>query len=80
MMLNFLAGWRAETNDDKQWLQVTLEKLLTVTRIATQGGHFTYKQIFYCSWVKSFSLAYMLEDQRRFYDYQYNKVRTWPFS
>ena len=73
MMVYLLAGWRAETNDDKQWLQVTLEKLLTVTRIATQGGTF-YKNQLHNGWVKSFSLAYSLEDQSNFYDYQDNKV------
>ena len=74
MMVYLLAGWRAETNDDKQWLQVTLERLLTVTRIATQGGYFYYKNKLHQGWVKSFSLAYSLEDQSNFYDYQDNKV------
>ena len=67
------AGWRAETDDDKPWLQVNLGRVMKITRIATQGGRYYYYNGYhdYYYWVTSFSL----HDQEDFHD-QNNKVRT----
>ena len=64
-------GWRAMTDDDKQWLQVNLGRVMKITRIATQGGHY---QSVYGYWVTSFSL----HDPEDFHE-QNNKVRILTF-
>ena len=69
------AGWRAGTDDDKQWLQVNLGRVMKISRIATQGGHY-----FYYYWVTSYSVSSRLHDQEDFHDYQNNTVRTETFS
>ena len=61
------AGWITGTSDDKQWLQVNLERVMKITRIATQGGCYKYNKC----WVTSYSL----HDPEDFHD-QNNKVRT----
>ena len=65
------AGWRAGTDDDKQWLQVNLGRVMKITRIATQGGRY---QSVHDYWVKSFSL----HDPEDFHE-QNNKVRILTF-
>ena len=69
----YYAGWIAKTNDDKQWLQVNLGRVMKITMIATQGGRYYYhnnpQKNYY--WVTSFSL----HDPEDFHE-QNNKVRT----
>ena len=75
------AGWRAETNDDTQWLEVNLGKVMKITRIATQGGvyyYYNHGSSYY--WVTSYSVSSRLHDQEDFHDYQNNTVRTETFS
>ena len=70
------AGWRAGTDDDKQWLQVNLGRVMKITRIATQAGyyyHYINNKSHYC-WVRSYSL-YNPED----FHNQNNKVRILTF-
>ena len=68
----YCAAWRARTNDDKQWLQVNLGKMMKITRIATQGGYYynyyNYNYNYY--WVTSYSL----HDQEDFQEHN-NMVR-----
>ena len=66
-------GWRAMTDDDKQWLQVNLGRVMKITRIATQGGRYYG---YYDGRVTSYSVSGRLHDQGDFHDYQNNKVRT----
>lgn len=75
------AGWSPITNADTQWLQVDFPTVMNITRIATQGGRYydyTYSSYFN-GWVKRYTLAYKLDGQRNFHDYQNSKVNTWPF-
>ena len=81
----YYAGWRAGTDDDKQWLQVNLGRVMKITRIATQQGRYyntissssskNYYHYSHCCWVTSYSVSGQLHDQEDFHDYE-NKVRT----
>ena len=65
--LNSDSSWSAGTNDKNQWIQVDLDKAVTVTKIATQGRK-NYDQ-----WVKTFTLSYSF-DGENFEPYQVNGV------
>ena len=70
----YKAGWRAKTNDDRQWIEINLKKVVKITKIATQGGyHYDYYDYYYW-WVTSFSLSYRVDDKPDYHDYQ--KVST----
>ena len=53
--LNGRGGWRPRTSNRDQWLQVDLEKYITVSRIATQGRSGGY---FYGPCVTKYRLQY----------------------
>ena len=65
--LNSDSSWSAGTNDKNQWIQVDLDKPVTVTKIVTQGRK-NYDQ-----WVKTFTLSYSF-DGENFEPYQVNGV------
>ena len=70
------AGWRAGTDDEKQWLQVNLGRVMKITRIATQWGRYYYDYDYDNGRVTSYSVSSRLHDQGDFHDYQNNTVRT----
>jgi len=49
-------GWRANTDDQNQWIKVDLRRYTKVTRVATQGGG-----IYGVGWVKNFKILYSLD-------------------
>ena len=73
------AGWRARINDDKQWLEVNLGRVMKITMIATQGGHHHHNQRHHNGWVTRYSISGQLHDQEDFHDYQNNTVSTKTF-
>ena len=77
---SYKAGWRAKTNDDRQWIEINLKQVMKVTKIATQGGYFYHDYRYHYRWVTSYSLSYRVEDQCVFHDHQNNKVRNWTFT
>ena len=69
--LHGASSWSAGQNDEDQWIQIDLNKILTLTKIATQGRH-NYDQ-----WVKSYLVSYS-SDGQTFQNYKNNgadKVR-----
>ena len=53
--LNNGKAWCAGNNDDKQYLQVDLGRILTVARVATQGHPDNLQ------WVTSYKVAYSMD-------------------
>ena len=49
-------GWRANTDDQNQWIKVDLRGYTKVTRVGTQGGG-----IYGVGWVKNFTILYSLD-------------------
>ena len=77
----YRAGWKAKTDDDRQWIEINLKKVMKITKIATQGGYDYGKDNKYSyGWVIFLSLSYRVGDRGDFHDYQNSKVRTWTFS
>ena len=54
-------GWRAEVNNEDQWILVDLGKKEIVSGIATQGGSI-YGNGFYCCWVIAYSVKHSLNE------------------
>ncbi|XP_033111313.1 lactadherin-like [Anneissia japonica] len=56
--LNAGGSWTAKTNDQSQWIQVNMRRVLNVSGIITQGrsGH-------YSQWVTSFIVLYSMDAQ-----------------
>ena len=50
-------GWRANTDDQNQWIKVDLGRYTKVTRVATQGGRY-YGGF---GWVTKFKILYSLD-------------------
>ena len=50
-------GWRANTDDQNQWIKVDLRRYTKVTRVATQGGRY-YGGF---GWVTKFKILYSLD-------------------
>ena len=50
-------GWRANTDDQNQWIKVDLGRYTKVTRVATQGGRY-YGGL---GWVTNFKILYSLD-------------------
>ena len=68
-------GWRAKTNDPNPWLQINLDNVTIIKKIATQGGGYLEKKQGR-KWVKTFSLSFRQDAQGQFLPYQNdNKVR-----
>ena len=55
--LKYYYAWRANTNDQNQWIQVDLGRYTKVTRVATQGGRY-YRGF---GWVTKFKILYSLD-------------------
>lgn len=55
--LNGASSWSAGQNDENQWIQIDLDKILTLTKIVTQGRHNSDQ------WVKSYLVSYSLDGQ-----------------
>ena len=82
---HYIAGWRANTTDDREWIEINLKQVMKITKIATQGGYYydyydDYYYYYYDGWVTNFSLSYRVDDKPNYHDYQNNKVRTWTLS
>ena len=75
--LNGPASWSARRNDEKQWIQVDLNRKEVITAIATQGRHH------HNQWVKSYYVSYSL-DGKSFDDYEtlngIHKASVFPYS
>ena len=52
-------GWRANTDDQNQWIKVDLRRYTKVTRVATQGGRSTNYGV--RGWVTNFKILYSLD-------------------
>ena len=52
-------GWRANTDDQNQWIKVDLRRYTKVTRVATQGGRSRNYGVF--GWVTNFKILYSLD-------------------
>ena len=59
--------WLSQYNDEDQWIQVNLGKIVKITRLATQGRYDSNQ------WVKSYTLSYSV-DCGFFETYEKNKV------
>lgn len=65
---NKMGAWSARSNDRKQWLQITFERLMRITKIATQGRQDTSQ------WVTQYYLSYS-QDVIIFTDYKAKSSR-----
>ena len=52
-------GWRANTDDQNQWIKVDLRRYTKVTRVATQGGRSRNYGV--SGWVTNFKILYSLD-------------------
>ena len=52
-------GWRANKDDQNQWIKVDLRRYTKVTRVATQGGRSTTYGVL--GWVTNFKILYSLD-------------------
>ena len=52
-------GWRANRDDQNQWIKVDLRRYTKVTRVATQGGRSTNYGVL--GWVTNFKILYSLD-------------------
>ena len=68
---SFGEGWAAQYNDANQFLEIDLDEVTKVTRIATQG------RLDAAWWVKTYTLSYS-EDGGTFKDYKNGEVNYIP--
>ena len=52
-------GWRANTDDQNQWIKVDFRRYTKVTRVATQGGRSRNYGV--SGWVTNFKILYSLD-------------------
>ena len=52
-------GWRANRDDQNQWIKVDLRRYTKVTRVATQGGRSRNYGV--SGWVTNFKILYSLD-------------------
>ena len=52
-------GWRANRDDQNQWIKVDLRRYTKVTRVATQGGRSRNYRV--SGWVTNFKILYSLD-------------------
>ena len=52
-------GWRANKDDQNQWIKVDLRRYTKVTRVATQGGRSRNYGV--SGWVTNFKILYSLD-------------------
>ena len=69
---SFGGGWAAQYNDANQFLEIDLDEVTKVTRIATQG------RLDAAWWVKTYTLSYS-EDGGTFKDYKNGEVNYIPY-